>query len=104
MAKHLTALGQKVQDALGARNRQHLANAGALSQAALSRLTTDPARSDRADALRQLADELEVSPTDLLRGLAQHTDGHIALMAGQLLDIAEALEVDVAELLPEPAK
>lgn len=102
MSKPLTPLGLRVQALLGDHARQHLAEAGVISQAALSRLTTDPARSDRAEQLGAMARDLGLRPIVLLGSIAERMDGHWSTMAAQLLAIADALRVDVAELLPTP--
>lgn len=100
MALPLTPLGQRIVDALGDRSRYSLDQVGVITRSALSRLTTDPSRSERAEALRQLADQLGVAPMALLAGHAEMLDGHWQTLATQLLAIADTLDVDVADLLP----
>lgn len=102
MSKPLTPLGLRVQALLGDHARQHLAETGIISQAALSRLTTDPSRSDRAEQLGAMARALGLHPVALLSSIAERMDGHWSTMAAQLLAIADALDVDVSELLPAP--
>lgn len=102
MALPLTPLGQRIVDALGDRPRYSLDQEGVITRSALGRLTTDPARSDRAEQLGAMARELGAQPAALLGTVAERMDGHWSTMAAQLLAIADALDVDVSELLPAP--
>lgn len=101
MTSTASALGERIRDALGDMTQHGLAKALGVKPPQISRLLTRETYAERALAMRRVAVALEVEPGAYLRVLQEHSAGHEAELARQLIDIAEALRVDVERLLPE---